>query len=637
MESAKRQFKETLDLLECGGNWVACLLLFLAVLAAFVPALNNDFISFDDGTYVTQNQHVQTGLSWRGVRWAFTTSHGSNWHPLTWLSHMLDYQVYGLRPWGHHLTSIFFHGANSVLVFLLLMKMTNSSWRSLFVAGIWALHPLRVESVAWVAERKDVLSALFFLLTLWAYTTYAQRKPAAWRYYILALAFFACGLMSKPMLVTLPFVLLLLDFWPLRRLSSSPLGLLLLEKLPFLVLALLSSLVTFLVQNNAGATLLLGRLSFGDRLANAVVSYCRYLGDIFWPANLAIFYPHPGNWPAGSVLAASVLLVAITVIVFLTRRERPYLLMGWLWFLGTLVPVIGFVQVGRQAMADRYTYLPSLGVLVALTWLVPSPQAARSRATVFSAVGLALALLCGAITFHQTGFWKDSETLFRHAIAVVPDNYLAHGNLGNALEKQGRLAEALREYEEVLRLKPDDVNTRNGLGSLFLELGRTDNAIAQFDEALRRLPTFAEARSNLGYLYQRQGRLEQAALEYREALKLDPKDFRIHLNLAGVLVAQGHSQEAVAELSQAVELNPDDSSTRNDLGSVLFNLGRLDEALGEFEQAARLDSNSPEAHFNLGAALAAAGRREEAIIQLKLALKLRPNYPEATQRLNELF
>jgi tetratricopeptide (TPR) repeat protein len=655
-------------------------LLFVLVLGAFVPVLRNDFISFDDGTYVTLNTHVQAGLSWAGLKWAFLSSEGSNWHPLTWLSHMLDCELFGLRPWGHHLTSIILHGLNTIALFFLLRKMTGSTWRSFFVAAFFGLHPLRVESVAWVAERKDVLSAFFFLLTLFAYARYAQRSTPA--FYLWALLFFAFGLMSKPMLVTLPFVLLLLDYWPQSRAGRPPapkgsvtpavsfsparrFGWLLIEKIPFFLLALASSVITFVVQNKAGATRMIGQLPVFARFENALISYCRYLGKLGWPVHLSIFYPHPGHWPLVEFMGAGLLLAILTTAAIRVRRQHPYLLVGWFWFLGTLVPVIGLVQVGRQSMADRYTYIPSIGLFIALVWGIDAlagsfPKRSDSeplsdlaqvstkavRIQVWAKAGslqtLALfaavvgILLCGALTYHQAGCWRNSESLFRHALAIDRDNYLAHGNLGNALERQGKLAEAMGEYDEVLRLQPDDVNTRNGLGSLLLELGRTDDAIGQFEEALRRLPSFAEARNNLGYLFQRQGRLDQAIVQYELALKLNPSDFRIHINLATVLLRKGRTEESIRHLEAALKLKPDDVVTRNTLGSLLFNAGRAAEAIQQFEQAVRAAPDDAEAQGNLGIVLAQRGRRNEAIAHLTQALKLRPNYPEAEQQLRAL-
>ena len=444
------------------------------------------------------------------------------------------------------------------------------------------------------------------------------------------------------MLVTLPFVLLLLDYWPLNRLQlktqnsrRSTLFPLLIEKLPFLALALASSAITLLVQQRAGATAMLGHLPVLARVENAVVACCRYLGKLFWPVNLSVFYPHPGYWPVLTALLAGLVLVGVSAFVW--RRQAPYLVTGWFWFLGTLVPVLGLVQVGRQSMADRYTYIPLIGIFMILAWSAHAlTKHWRAQTLVLSTAATALLLSCAALTWRQIGHWKDSETLFRHALEVTENNYLAHSNLGVALQRQGRMDEALREYQEVLNLQPDDVNTRNGLASLLLRLGRVDEAISQFQETVRHKPDFAEARNNLAYAFRGQGRLDEAAAEYREALKLNPADFRIRLNFASILLAQGHPSEAVSQLEEALKSNPADAVTRNDLGSLLFNSGRVDEALRQFEEAVRLDPASAEAQFNLGAALTAKGRREEAIAHLTQALKLRPNYPEAQQQLQAL-
>ncbi len=698
-----------------------CLGLGFLVLVAFAPILANDFVSFDDGTYVTANPHVQTGLTWQGIKWAFQTSTASNWHPLTWLSHMLDCQMFGMRAWGHHLTSVLLHALNTILVFLVFTKITGAAWRSWFMAALFGLHPLRVESVAWVAERKDVLSAFFFVLTIWSYSIYVRERQArsqltprlnrggdvsspiqqsrsttgtrtppprlqlsealrgqqessggragaasfsnarALRFYIIACLFFTLGLLSKQMLVTLPFILLLLDIWPLQRLRALGIGGelnlnppqaapkpassiqrkarlgLLLEKLPFLVLAAFFSLVVYLVQHRAGATGMIGELPLSARAENAVVSYVRYLVKLFWPVNLAVFYPHPGYWPAWVLLSSCAALVGLTACAWLLRRTAPYLLVGWLWYLGSLLPVIGLIQVGRQSMADRYTYLPMIGIAMVLTWGI-SALASKGRVHkyVLTGAGVAAVVLCIGFTFRQVGFWKDSETLFRHAIEAVPDNYLAHGNLADCLQMQGRLDEAFRELNEALRLKPDDINTRNSYGSVLMQLGRVEEAVGQFQEAIRRWPGFAEAHSNLAFAYQRQGHLEPALAEFQEALKCNPNDFRLHVNLAGLLLKLGRNGEAVGYLRDAVKLEPTDASVRKDLAALLFNAGRLEEAAGQFEAAAASAPDDAEAQANYGICLARLGRTPEAIQHLSEALRIRPEYPEARQELQKL-
>src|SRR5258706_3295717 len=400
--------------------------LALAVIASFSPAIGNQFVNFDDAAYLTANTHVQSGLSLENLRWAFTATVASNWHPLTWISHMIDCDVYGLRPWGHHLTSLLLHAANTILVFIFLNRFTGSLWRSFFVAGLFGLHPLRVESVAWAAERKDVLSTFFLLLTLLAYGRYAcsAATKARVRNYCLALSLFTLGLMSKPMLVSVPLALFLIDFWPLQRLQATNWKKLLVEKIPFAGMAAVFCALTLKVQNKS--TNMVEHLTLLDRVGNALVSYIRYLAKTFWPAHLSVFYPHPGTWPAGYCVGSLAVLTALSIWAFRWRKRIPALATGWYWFLVTLVPVIGIVQVGRQSIADRYTYIPSIGLFAALIWLadVMLSQWHQSR-RLLKIAGKTCLVLCGVLTFRQTGYWTNGETLFRHAIKDTRGNYLA--------------------------------------------------------------------------------------------------------------------------------------------------------------------------------------------------------------------
>jgi Flp pilus assembly protein TadD len=611
--------------------------LMLAVLAAFSPILTNQFINFDDGVYVTSNTHVQNGLTLVNLGWAFTTTEASNWHPLTWVSHMIDCQLYGLRPWGHHLTSLLLHAANTLLLFFLLKQVTGADWRSFFVAALFGLHPLRVESVAWAAERKDVLSTFFFLLTLHAYWHYARlaAPKSKLKYYWLALLLFALGLMSKPMLVTLPLVLLLLDFWPMGRFKISGWKTLLLEKIPFAALAAASCAQTMTVQ--ARSTTMLEHLTAMNRLENGLVSYVRYLAKTFWPTRLAVFYPHPGSWSLAQTFGSCLILSAISIWAFRWRKRIPSPAMGWLWFVVTLLPVIGLIQVGRQSIADRYTYIPSIGLFLALVWLADSVLSSwPHRRRLFAILGPALLILCGGWTYRQAGYWKNGEIVFRHAIAVTDGNYLAHSNLGDALHAQGRTADAIREYQKALDLRPTEVNSRNSLGSFFLSLNRIDEAIEQFRLALRYAPDFAEAHNNLGYAFQKKGDQALAMTEFQTALRLNRGDYRVHLNLASASMALGKTDEALEELKSASSLEPGDILTRVALGNLLFNTGRIDEALTQFVATLKIAPTNAEAHANLGMALARKGRNEEATVHLREALRLQPNYPEAEAQLRTL-
>src|SRR5450756_991931 len=468
-------------------------MLGLLTLVIYWPVTSNDFVNYDDDVYVQLNHQVQKGLTVENVRWAFTHTVSSNWHPLTMLSHMLDCQLYGLNPWGHHLTSLLLHAVNTVLLFLLLHRLTKAVWRSAWVAAIFALHPLHVQSVAWVAERKDVLSAFFGFLALLFYAEYARSKPAlhpetgpgrpgpgflASREYWLACLCFALGLMSKPMLVTWPFVLLLLDFWPLNRFQAGRIRFLVWEKIPFLCLTVAGCAATYLVQSLEGAIQPLDNLGLVLRLENAAISYCRYGLKLLFPTNLAVYYPYPHHWPLIWVLLSILALAGVTTLCWFKRASQPCLLVGWLWFVGTLVPVIGLIQVGSQSIADRYTYLPSVGILLffglAITDLT---RLGRHQRTALALAGSLTILFCAGLTRQQIACWKNSETLFRHAIAVTQDNDIAHNSLGAALYQQGRTNESIAEYREALRISPNYSLAHMNLGDLLLTQGQTNQAV----------------------------------------------------------------------------------------------------------------------------------------------------------------
>jgi tetratricopeptide (TPR) repeat protein len=566
--------------------WLMAALLVLGTTALYWPATHFGFVNFDDTFNVTDNVHIQKGLTWENIKWAFLNPMATLWQPLTMLSHMAICQVCGLNPWGHHLANVLLHALNAGLVFAWLQLMTGATWRSLLVAALFAVHPLRVEAVAWVTERRDVLSAFFGLLALIAYARYAQARmqnaecrmqnPAtrntqhvlrftfhACSCYLLSLFFLALGLMSKPMLVTWPLVMLLLDYWPLGRMQkrmqkaegrrqnseasdTSTLrsaaedghhaprntphvsrftfhASLLLEKVPFFFLAALASVVTFLVQKQAGAVMGAERLSVGARIANALISYGRYLGKLFWPVNLAVYYPHPGHWPLGKVLLAGGLILGISVLVWVPRRRYPYLLMGWLWYCGTLVPVSQVIQTGAHAMADRWTYLPCLGVLTLVVWgAYELTRRLRYQVPAWSVAGGAAIVLCLALTRQQIGYWRDSEALFRHALAVTENNAFAHNGLGVALDKRGQIDEAIRQLQEALRLNPDSAGVHYNLGVAFFQRGRTAEAIRQFQETLRLNPDCAEAHNNLGTALGLQGQTADAIRHFQEALRLKP-------------------------------------------------------------------------------------------------------------------
>ncbi len=549
-----------------------CLLLALLVIGAFLPVLRNGFINYDDSVYVTGNARVQQGVTWQNIQWAFRATDGANWHPLTFISHMLDCGWFGTNPWGHHLTSLILHTINTLLVFLVFRAMTGAMWRSFFVAALFGVHPLHVESVAWVAERKDVLSTCFWLMTILAYlkfhTSNLKSEKRAW--YALTLAFFILGLLSKPMLVTLPFTLLLLDFWPLRRLQELPARArwtrLILEKLPLFVLSAAVSIVTMHVQRMSGAMERLAWLTFGQRLCNALVAYVRYLDKLLWPANLAIFYPHPGDWPAWIVLPAAAALIAISAGVWIVRRRSPYLLFGWLWFVGTLVPVIGLVQVGGQSMADRYTYVPLIGIFVMLVWgFCELNRRWRLGNRACAIAGATVVLACALLARRQVGFWLNSGTLFQHALDSTTRNHVACFHLGDYLLSQGQRDEAIAMYRQCLDITPGMEPARNNLASALLFQGRVDEAIAEFHRAIN-LPTVApEPHNGLGIALENQGHLDEAIAELRRAVEIDPSFFRAHVNLANALAMKGRRDEAIAEYQVALKIQPDSAEVTEKL------------------------------------------------------------------------
>ena len=590
---------------------VLAVLLGAAVLATFWPVLGNDFVNYDDDLYVTRNPWVQRGLSWDAARWAITTDAAGNWHPVTWLSHQIDWQLWGAAPRGHHATSAALHAVNTLLVFALLDGMTASPWRSALVAALFGLHPLRVESVAWVAERKDVLSTCLWLLTTIGYVRYT-RHPGPWRYLAVVLGL-ALGLMAKPMLVTLPLTLLLLDYWPLGRLRrSADLGSLVREKVPLLLLAAASAVVTWRVQHAAGVVT---PLPLPTRIGHAAVSYVAYLGKMLWPLHLSVIYPHPGRVALGAVVPCLLVLTLITAAVVWQRRRRPFLLVGWLWYLGTLVPVIGVVQAGAAAMADRFTYVPLVGVFVALAWLVPAGPASRFVA---AAAAVVLALLA-AQTRAQIHVWRDSTTLFAHALAVDERNAIAHANLGAELGANGDLDAATAHLERALELRPDLVTARIALGNTLMRRGRIDDAIVHYRAAVAADPTSARALTNLGYAELRLGRLDEAIESLERALRVDPGFATAHNDLGMARARRGEAAAARVHFERALAADPRYAEARNNLAAMLLSEGRLEEALAHAERAIAVEPAFAEAHANRIAALVRLGRFADAWAAVRAA------------------
>jgi protein O-mannosyl-transferase len=571
------------------------LLLALFTLAIYLPVMRDGFVNYDDQDYVTENPVVKNGLTWPGIKWAFTSFHSANWHPLTWLSHMTDCEFFGLNPAAHHFVNALIHSINAALLFVLLRRLTHSSWPSLIVAALFAWHPLHVESVAWISERKDVLSTFFALLTLLSYAKYVKENCR--RSFWFALLFFALGLMSKPMLVTLPFVMLLLDFWPVQRFNHSTIQRLLVEKIPFFLLAAISCAVTFLAQR-ADAVRTLNQVSLPLRFENAATAAATYLAQIFWPSGVAVFYPLPEKLALPAILISALILILISALAWLARKQSPCLLVGWLWFLGTLVPVIGFVKVGDAAHADRYTYFPAIGIFLAVVfgswnWL-KQPRARE----IFIAAGLVALAACAALTEHQLQFWRDSETLFRRAIAVTADNPTAHLNLGVALETKNKTDEALAEYREVLRLDPNSFEAANDLGELLLQKGHSAEALDYCLMAVRLKPDRATLRNNLGLMLAGLGRDDEALAQFAEAARLDENYAVPRFQTGRTLLKLGRDSEALPQFFAALQIEPDNQQflvfTARVFASDENSQGRNDEKAFAFANQANRLAGSPQ-------------------------------------------
>lgn len=536
------------------------LFLFAATLLVYSQVHNFAFLTFDDTQGLTGNPHVQYGFSWDGVVWAFTTGYASNWFPLTWLSHMLDFQLFGADAGWHHLTNVLIHAVSSVLLFALLKRMTDRMWESAFVAFVFALHPLHVESVAWVSERKDVLFAFFWFLTTWLYLDFVEKRTLG--KYLLVMSAFSLGLMSKQMIVTLPFTLLLLDFWPLKR---SGIRTLIVEKVPLVVLSIAASAIAFLAQRKGGAVQSLESIPLTARAANALMAYVIYIANFIWPAKLAFFYPYPAHWPVAEVAFAGLALAAMSVVVLLAFRTRPHLTVGWFWYLGTLAPVIGLIQVGHQARADRYTYVPLIGISIMLAF-----ECSRWPALKKYIPGVALAACLGwtLTTWVQIQYWKNSEALYRRAIAVTDANYLAHMNLGVDLVAQGNYRDGMRELYTSLEENPDLAHGRNSLGVALYMAGRKDEAIEQFTQSIRLLPTDPEAHSNLGNALIDEGKLDDAIREFNTALRLNPGLSNAYYGLGCVLEKQNRLKDAAAYFSEALRIDPSFTKARERLAAL---------------------------------------------------------------------
>ena len=505
-------------------SFLICLLLALIILAVFYQVYSFSFVNFDDPAYIYKNPNIQTGITVKTIEWACATGYAANWHPLTWLSHILDWQLFGSNPAGHHITNLIFHIANTLLLFFVLKQMTNAIWQSAFVAALFALHPLHVESVAWVTERKDVLSAFFWLLTMWAYVRYVKNPKLKW--YLILLILFALGLMSKPMLVTLPFVLLLLDYWPLNRFKSkrSP-AYLVVEKIPLFAMVIASSIVTFIVQKKGGAVAEIIGLPLKFRICNALISYGEYISKMIWPSRLAVFYPHPGFSISFFYAAISaVFLLAVTIIVFRLAKNHKYLVTGWFWYIGTLVPVIGLIQIGNHAMADRYSYITLTGLFIIIAWGMPQLLIKWRYKKIAFVLSATLIILAMSICTHfQLRYWRNSLTLFQHTLDVTKNNYVAHLCIADALFEQNKLNEALYHYSEVVRLQPASAAALKRLATSLCYTGKADESVIYYERAIKIEPNNADTYNNLGVAFCMQGKFDQAIPCFNRALQINPQ------------------------------------------------------------------------------------------------------------------
>ncbi len=595
-----------------------------------------ELLNNDDIKYISLNPRVPQGITWDNVKWAFTTGYFSNWHPLTWITFMADVELYGMYPGGFHSTNLQFHLMATLLLFLALSKMTGQVWPSAMTAFLFALHPLHVESVAWVSERKDVLSGSFMMLALLAYAWYVER-PGLFRYLLVLLAY-ALGLMSKPMLVTLPFVLLLLDYWPIERLRPASALRCVLEKIPLIAVSAASSAVTYLVQRHGGAMEKFDHLAFPYRAANAALAYISYLVKTFWPSSLAPFYPHPGmevSWSRAAV--AAIALLAMTALSVAWRRKHPYVLVGWLWFLGMLVPVIGLVQVGAQGMADRYTYLPLVGVFIAVSWLTHTwtdRKPGRVR-VVLAATAVLVVTLC-VLTSLQIGRWHDGVTLYRHAVAITPNNPVAHNLYGNALALRGRTREAVPHFEAALRLDPDYPNAHFGLGIAKQQMGDLDGAVMHYKETVRLEPDQLRAQYKLGEVLFLQRNYEESEKAFQAVIDQEPRYMEAHNGLGMTLAARGRYREAMGKYVDALNIRNDYVDALLNLAVALVNTGQAERALQPLHEALQAAPDHAPTHMYLGLVRERLGDSEEARMHLQQALRLDPALAPARAALERL-
>ena len=648
-------------------NSLICLLLIVSTLLVYWQIGDARFIQLDDYIYVVENTNIR-GLNSSNLLWAFTSTHAANWHPVTWISLMIDAQIFGPGPSGFHITNLLLHILSTLLIFFVLTFMTKHPWKSAFVAGLFALHPLHVESVAWIAERKDVLSACFGMATIGLYARYIRdKKPFL---YVSMLACFALGLMAKPMLVTLPCLLLLLDYWPLNRFRQSAASgavpadghgqakdrssrkkrgaespqkkatdkanaregisprsylSLITEKIPMFILSAASCMITYYAQQKGGSVMALRSLSFPDRIINGIIAYAGYMEKMIWPKNLAIFYPIPSSYPIWEIAAALAVLIFVTAVVLVNLKTRPYLATGWFWYLGTLVPVIGLVQVGSQAMADRYTYIPLIGLFIIIAWGIPDLiRPWKYRIPLLATSGTIILTLLACMTWFQVDKWKNDLTLFGHAVQVTQKNVIANFCLGDAYAAQGNYDRAIQSYREALRIEPQHPYTHNNLGIALQQQGHIDEATVHYRQALQSDITRAKAYTNLGFVAAIRGHFGEAIENFHGALQTDPEYLKPLIAMGDVLATTGKFQDALAYYTRALSIGGDLPDVHYNMGVILAHQGSIADAVEHLRTAIRIKPDFSEAHRGLGNLLLAQGRRQEAIVEFQQAAKSPP-------------
>jgi len=622
--------------------FLVCLILTAGVFWVFGQTPSYDFLAYDDYVYIADNPHIQQGLTSEAIRWAFTSTYANFWHPATWLSYLLDVDVFGLEPFGFHFTNIILHYLNCLFLFTVLYYMTGALGPCLAVGLLFGIHPLHVESVAWVSERKDVLSSFFMILAMGAYAAYVKRPT--WGRYAAVGLFFILGLMSKPMVVTLPFLFLLLDYWPLDRMnlmSRDSLGSpgfwrLVKEKMPFLGLALVFSVLAVVAQKKGGALASAGEIDFALRVKNALVSYVLYLKSTFFPLKLSIFYPYPEAISTGPAVGAAVFILIVCTVVLYFRRSCPWLVTGWFWYLGTLVPVIGLVQVGDFAMADRFTYIPLVGIFIMLAWTARKTLAGRPVLKKWSSVLFAIIVVAlGAAAHRQTAYFKNSITLFEHAVAVNPDNWLALNNLGVTYNKLGKPEKAVESFQKALVKKPGFIESLNNLAGTLVKMGHIEEALGYYYKAIEVMPGFSGTYYNLAVALAASGRYREAEENYRKALEINPRDAE-SLNNLGVLQERlQRNGEGMKHIQKALEINPEYAEAHYNMGNLLFKQSMLERAAYHYGRAIRIRPDYAEAYNNLGVVLFNMNRQEEAVEHFKTALRIKPGYIDARNNLEK--